>query len=172
MESNLWRPRPNLWPLMCVGSSNPAGSREEGVGTGKETPAGQDGTTSGDTPLCRRQPGPGRHQWLHTGVLGAGVPAVAWGTLTELFFPLMSSLLLLSPLHPCSFRPTFPYLGRRVSGTGSVPEADLYPQPMPTMVPTCPWAQSHRAPRGDLLCSGTRLLTHTASLGLGQAALS
>lgn len=92
MESNLWRPRPNLWPLMCVGSSNPAGSRGEGLGTGKETPAGQDGTVSGDTTWSWQQPGPGRHEQPHVRVLGDGVPVVAWGASAELFFPLMSSL--------------------------------------------------------------------------------
>lgn len=121
MESNLWRPRPNLWPLMCVGSSNPAGSREEGLGTGKETPAGQDATMCSDIPWSWRQPGPGRNQWPHAGVSRAGVPVVPWGTLAKLFFPLSSLSCFYLPPHPCSCIPTFPCLGKEVNERGSVP---------------------------------------------------
>lgn len=134
---------------------------------------GQDGTMSGDTPWSRRQPGPGRHQRPHSGVLGAGVPAVAWGASAEFFFLLISSpfSFYLPPIRVPAAPPSL------ALGAGRV-EQDLYLQQVFTPSPCLlgcspvPWAQSRRAPWGHLLCSRTALSSNTPAASLGLAPLS
>lgn len=144
-----------MWPLMCVGSSNPAGSREEGVGTGKETPAGQDGTMCSDIPWSWRQPGPGRNQWPHAGVLRTRVPVVPWGTLAKLFFLLSSLSCFYLPPPPPSMllHPHLPLPWERGEWNR------IYPCSTPLGLLDTP----------QRLCSRTGLMSNTSEAFLGLA---
>lgn len=101
-----------------------------GVGTGQETPAGRDGTMSGDTPRGRRhnlgQAGTGG---LRAGATGAGVLALPWlgagGHQQSFFSPLTAPISCFPHPHPRSCSPSLPW----GSGAGSVPATGPCPKP-------------------------------------------
>lgn len=136
-----------------------------GVGTGQETPAGRDGTMSGDTPRGRRhnlgQAGTGG---LRAGATGAGVLALPWlgagGHQQSSFSPLTAPISCFPHPHPRSCSPSLPW----GSGTGSVPATG-----------PCPKPQTKGCPRGGgsswgLFCPRKMLADDTSWLWLSAQA--